>query len=116
MYTLTNSGLGWYRKKCLSAGSVLWGRRGNGIPQKKKVQEGGEAKIDREREAGRQARMEQNGRKRARAGSIIPDPKAKNEAPGHLERESTDLVDPASSHMLVSKIKPCMCKCILLTR
>ena len=55
MYTLTNSGLGWYRKKCLSAGSVLWGRRGNGIPQKKKVQEGGEAKSDRERERGREA-------------------------------------------------------------
>ena len=27
-----------------------------------------------------------------------------------LERNSSYLVDPASSHMLVSKIKPCMCK------
>ena len=24
--------------------------------------------------------------------------------------EDSNLVDPASSHMLVSKIKPCMCK------
>ena len=27
---------------------------------------------------------------------------------------STNLVDPASSHMLVSKIKPCMSQCKLL--
>lgn len=27
----------------------------------------------------------------------------------------TNLVDPASSHTLVSKIKPCMCKCKLLS-
>ena len=26
------------------------------------------------------------------------------------DREECYLVDPASSHMLVSKIKPCMCK------
>ena len=25
--------------------------------------------------------------------------------------KDTNLVDPASSHTLVSKIKPCMCKC-----
>lgn len=25
--------------------------------------------------------------------------------------KNTNLVDPASSHTLVSKIKPCMCKC-----
>ena len=27
-----------------------------------------------------------------------------------LEKRNSYLVDPASSHMLVSKIKPCMCK------
>jgi hypothetical protein len=27
-----------------------------------------------------------------------------------VERKESYLVDPASSHMLVSKIKPCMCK------
>ncbi len=29
---------------------------------------------------------------------------------GHKRMESSYLVDPASSHMLVSKIKPCMSK------
>jgi len=29
---------------------------------------------------------------------------------GGLFKEECYLVDPASSHMLVSKIKPCMCK------
>ena len=29
---------------------------------------------------------------------------------GHWQMESSYLVDPASSHMLVSKIKPCMSK------
>ena len=30
-----------------------------------------------------------------------------------LPRGPSNLVDPASSHMLVSKIKPCMCQCKL---
>jgi hypothetical protein len=29
---------------------------------------------------------------------------------GMMSKEECYLVDPASSHMLVSKIKPCMCK------
>ena len=33
---------------------------------------------------------------------------------GKLSREDSNLVDPASSHMLVSKIKPCMSKYKLL--
>ena len=32
---------------------------------------------------------------------------------GRMGIRRGNLVDPASSHMLVSKIKPCMCKCKL---
>ena len=43
-------------------------------------------------------------------------PWCKPEAAGHhvdLLRLHANLVDPASSHMLVSKIKPCMSQCKL---
>ena len=33
---------------------------------------------------------------------------------GMLQNFVCNLVDPASSDMLVSKIKPCMCKCLLI--
>ena len=33
---------------------------------------------------------------------------------GVCPKEGSNLVDPASSHMLVSKIKPCMSQCKLL--
>ena len=44
----------------------------------------------------------------------------KDEVPGNLSlgyvSEASYLVDPASSHMLVSKTKPCMCKYKRLNR
>ena len=43
-------------------------------------------------------------------GSREPCPSCKTPGKGHFSDRSSYLVDPASSHMLVSKIKPCMSK------
>lgn len=41
---------------------------------------------------------------------LAPDPSAGQAPCGADVAKECYLVDPASSHMLVSKIKPCMCK------
>lgn len=41
---------------------------------------------------------------------LAPDPSAGRVPCGADVAKECYLVDPASSHMLVSKIKPCMCK------
>ena len=67
----------------------------------------------REGEAGGPAR-----KKAAAAADPLPPPTHRSPFPTEVERRRNSgvlngnsyLVDPASSHMLVSKIKPCMCK------
>lgn len=53
--------------------------------------------------------LQQRREKEKKEEKVIEGRSGKREGTGS-ERKRRYLVDPASSHMLVSKIKPCMCK------
>ena len=48
--------------------------------------------------------------KEGRVGSVLLMCVAAEQSEAHTKCYDSNLVDPASSHTLVSKIKPCMCK------